>query len=145
MSHSYTVYIGKKGVSLVSYQTFGRHIILDAWGIDFDKINDIDFLKYHMEEAAKACGATVLSVEGFAFDPYGATVMVVLSESHLSIHTYPEKGYAAIDGYTCGVTFDPEDAIAYLIKILMPVSVYQKRIVRGTGMLSITDLGSTES
>jgi S-adenosylmethionine decarboxylase len=122
----------------MQYDTFGRHIIADAWGIDFNKINDLEFLKFHMKEAANVSGATVLSVEGQAFSPVGATVMVVLSESHLSIHTYPERGFAAIDGYTCGNQIDPKVAINYLVKILQPKNVYMKKIVRGTGELIIS-------
>ena len=118
---------------LLEHLTFGRHIIMDAWGIDFDRINDMKFLKYHLEKAANICGATLLSVEGHAFEPFGVTVIAVLSESHLSIHTYPEKGYAAIDGYTCGDKIDPKEAVNYLLTILEPKEVYSKKIIRGIG------------
>lgn len=115
------------------HQTFGRHVIVDAWGIEFDKLNNIDFLKYHLEEAAKICGAHLLSVDGWAFEPYGATVVAVLAESHLSIHTYPEKGFAAIDGYTCGDKIDSEVAITYLVDVLKPQNIYKHKIIRGSG------------
>lgn len=121
----------------LEYLTFGRHIVADAWGIDFDRINDLSFLKFHLEKAAEICGATVLAVEGRAFDPVGVTVIVVLSESHLSIHTYPEKGYAAIDGYTCGNKIEPKEAVDYLLAILEPRKVFAKTIIRGVGELMI--------
>ncbi len=120
-----------EGLVSLEHQTFGRHLIVDAWGIDFDKINDLRLLKYHLERAATICGATVLSVKGHAFEPFGVTVIVVLSESHLSIHTYPEKGFAAIDGYTCGNIIDPKDAIDYILTILEPKKVYAKKVIRG--------------
>ncbi|WP_410489332.1 adenosylmethionine decarboxylase [Bacillus sp. DTU_2020_1000418_1_SI_GHA_SEK_038] len=120
------------------HQTFGRHIILDAWGIEFEKLNNKDFLKYHMEKAGVICGATILSVDGWAFDPFGVTVMVVLAESHLSIHTYPEKGYAAIDGYTCGDKINPDEAIDYLVSVFKPSKIYKKKIIRGSGPFTIS-------
>ncbi|WP_317981048.1 adenosylmethionine decarboxylase, partial [Paenibacillus glycanilyticus] len=90
----------------MEYSTFGRHVAVDTWGVDFDLLNNAEFLQAQMVEAAEACGATVLSVQSKQFEPQGATVLVLLSESHLSIHTYPEKGFAALDCYTCGETVD---------------------------------------
>ena len=99
----------------MEYSTFGRHVAVDAWGVDFELLNNAEFLQAQMVEAAETCGATVLSVQSKQFEPQGATVLVLLSESHLSIHTYPEKGFAAIDCYTCGETVDPQLAIDYLV------------------------------
>jgi S-adenosylmethionine decarboxylase len=122
---------------MVEYSTFGRHCAVDAWGIDFDLINKADFLEKHMVEAAEKSGATVLSVQSKQFEPQGATVLVLLSESHLSIHTYPEKGFAALDCYTCGDTVDPEVAINHLLGILKPQTVYPKLLKRGEGPIEI--------
>jgi len=119
------------------YSTFGRHCAVDAWGIDFDLINNADFLKDRMVEAAEESGATVLSVQYKQFEPQGATVLVLLSESHLSIHTYPEKGFAALDCYTCGDTVDPEVAINYLMKVLKPQTAYPKLLKRGEGPIEV--------
>jgi S-adenosylmethionine decarboxylase len=121
----------------MEYSTYGRHVAVDAWGIDFDLINDADFLAKHMVEAAEKSGATVLSVQQKQFEPQGATVLVLLSESHLSIHTYPEKGFAALDCYTCGDTVDPEIAVNHLLKILGPTNVYPKLLKRGEGPIEI--------
>ncbi|HLO12133.1 MAG TPA: adenosylmethionine decarboxylase [Pseudoneobacillus sp.] len=121
----------------MEHKTFGRHVVADIWGVEFEKINDIEFLKQHMQIAAEKCGASILGMEYEAFKPYGATVLILLSESHLSIHTYPEKGFAAIDGYTCGENIDPQDAIEYLLMILEPQKVYSSKIIRGTGELKI--------
>ncbi|WP_442596977.1 adenosylmethionine decarboxylase [Neobacillus sp. D3-1R] len=122
----------------MDYKTYGRHIIADVWGIEFNRINDIEFLKQHMHKAAEKCGATILAMEYKVFQPCGATVFLLLSESHLSIHTYPEKGFAAIDGYTCGEKVNPEVAIHYLLSVLEPQKVYSSKIIRGTGEFDIT-------
>ncbi|MFM9280123.1 adenosylmethionine decarboxylase [Paenibacillus jiagnxiensis] len=121
----------------MEYSTFGRHVAVDAWGVSFKMLNDAEFLQTQLVEAAEACGATVLSVQSKQFEPQGATVLVMLSESHLSIHTYPERGFAAIDCYTCGETVDPQLAIDYLVSVLKPTKTYAKKLVRGLGELKV--------
>ncbi|THF83780.1 adenosylmethionine decarboxylase [Cohnella fermenti] len=123
----------------MEYSTFGRHVTVDAWGVEFDLLNNAEVLQSHMVEAAESCGATVLSVQARQFEPQGATVLVLLSESHLSIHTYPERGFAAIDCYTCGETVDPQLAIDYLVGVLKPVSTHAKKLVRGLGEIKVED------
>lgn len=123
----------------MEYSTFGRHIAVDTWGVQFDLLNDAEFLKQQLVEAAEVCGATVLGVQAKQFSPQGATVLVLLSESHLSIHTYPERGFAALDCYTCGETVDPQIAIDYLLSVLKPKRVYAKKLIRGTGELEVVE------
>jgi S-adenosylmethionine decarboxylase len=123
----------------MEYSTFGRHVAVDTWGVDFDLLNNAEFLQAQMVEAAEACGATVLSVQSKQFDPQGATVLVLLSESHLSIHTYPEKGFAALDCYTCGETVDPRLAIDYMLDVLKPTMTFAKKLVRGLGELQVVE------
>jgi len=124
----------------MEYSTFGRHVAVDAWGVEYDLLNNADALQAHLVEAAEACGATVLSVQSKQFEPQGATVLVLLSESHLSIHTYPEKGFAAIDCYTCGETVDPQRAVDYLVETLKPQKVFAKKLIRGVGELKVADV-----
>jgi S-adenosylmethionine decarboxylase len=121
----------------MEYSTFGRHVAIDTWGVDFDLLNNAEWLQQQMVEAAEACGATVLSVQAKQFDPQGATVLVLLSESHLSIHTYPERNFAAIDCYTCGDTVDPQVAIEYLVNVLKPEKTYAKKLIRGLGEMEV--------
>ncbi|PZD94103.1 adenosylmethionine decarboxylase [Paenibacillus sambharensis] len=123
----------------MEYSTFGRHVAVDTWGVDFDLLNNAEFLQAQMVEAAEACGATVLSVQSKQFEPQGATVLVLLSESHLSIHTYPERGFAALDCYTCGETVDPQLAIDYMMSVLKPTTIHAKKLVRGLGELQVVD------
>lgn len=121
----------------MEYSTFGRHVAVDAWGIRYDLLNDADWLQNQLVEAAEITGATVLSVQSRQFEPQGATVLVMLSESHLSIHTYPEKGFAAIDCYTCGETVDPQSAVDRLMEVLKPERVHAKKLIRGLGEISV--------
>ncbi|MDG0790215.1 adenosylmethionine decarboxylase [Cohnella ginsengisoli] len=123
----------------MEYSTFGRHVAVDTWGVDFDLLNSAELLQSHMVEAAEACGATVLSVQAKQFEPQGATVLVMLSESHLSIHTYPERGFAAIDCYTCGETVDPQLAIDYMVNVLKPKNTYAKKLIRGVGEMQVEE------
>jgi S-adenosylmethionine decarboxylase len=120
----------------MEYGTFGRHVIADFWGVDFKKINDVDYLKNHLYKAAQKCDATILDMSYKKFDPFGVTIIILLSESHLSIHTYPEQGFAAIDGYTCGKDIDSEDAINYLIAILEPKKVFVVPVILKLSKLS---------
>ncbi|PEY38904.1 adenosylmethionine decarboxylase [Bacillus cereus] len=120
----------------MEYSTFGRHIIVDLWETDFSLLNDCEFLKEHLVAASIICGATVLSVSEKAFQPYGITILVLLAESHISIHTYPEKGFAAIDCYTCGTTVDPQKAINYILDVLKPQRFYITKLLRGIGEIT---------
>lgn len=128
-----------RGNRRMEYSTFGRHVAVDAWGVDFDLLNSAEILQSHMVEAAEASGATVLSVQSKQFEPQGATVLVLLSESHLSIHTYPERGFAALDCYTCGETVDPQVAIDYMMSVLNPQTTHAKKLIRGVGEFQIVD------
>ncbi|KAA0764968.1 adenosylmethionine decarboxylase [Bacillus sp. SH5-2] len=123
----------------MEYSTFGKHIIVDLWGVDFSLLNDIQFLEHHLVSAADYSGAHVLNVSTKKFQPYGVTVLVLLSESHLSIHTYPEKNFAAIDCYTCGTTVEPQIAIDYIVNILKPERMHIKRLIRGVGEIVTVD------
>jgi S-adenosylmethionine decarboxylase len=121
----------------MEFSTFGRHVAVDAWGVDFDLLNDPKFLEDMMVQAAEKCGATVLSTQSKQFEPQGATVLVLLSESHISIHTYPEKGFAALDCYTCGETVDPQIAIDFMLSVLKPKTAYPKVLKRGVGEIEV--------
>ena len=121
----------------MEYSSCGRHVAFVTWGVNLDLINNAEWLQAQMIEAAEACGATVLSVQAKQFEPQGATVLVLLSESHLSIHTYPERGFAALDCYTCGDTVDPQVAIDHMISVLNPERVFAKKLIRGVGEMTV--------
>ena len=115
------------------FSTFGRHVTMDMRGIPFKRLNDLELLKLSMLEAAARCGATVVGECFVQFTPQGVTGVLVLSESHLSIHTYPEEGFAAVDCYTCGTTVDPQVACEYLKDVLGGTVAGYRALQRGTG------------
>ncbi|MBW5445359.1 adenosylmethionine decarboxylase [Cohnella sp. CFH 77786] len=123
----------------MQYSTYGRHIITDFWGVEFSVLNDLELLKQHMIEAAEHSGAKVLSVSSEKFDPFGCTILLLLSESHMSIHTYPEKKFAAIDCFTCGYDKIPQLAIEYLKLKLKPKELSAIRLIRGLHGIEIID------
>ncbi len=88
----------------------GRHLLLELKDCNEEVLNDLDFLKDCLNEAAICCGASVVGQSFYRFSPYGVSGVVNIAESHISIHTWPEYGYAAVDVFTCGDTVDPEKA-----------------------------------
>ena len=96
----------------------GTHVLLDFWCNR--GLSDLDFIRDAMIGAAEACGATVLNVMLHQFgEELGVTGVALLAESHISIHTWPETGYAALDIFLCG-NCDPEQAIAHLTERFEP-------------------------
>jgi S-adenosylmethionine decarboxylase len=80
----------------------GTHILADMWGVGRAVLDDIPALRNAMKEAAESSGLNVIDTRFHKFVPQGVTGYVMLSESHISIHTWPESGMAALDVFTCG-------------------------------------------
>jgi S-adenosylmethionine decarboxylase len=80
----------------------GKHYLLNLYGCSYDLLNNEEYLINLLENAAIATGATVVQIISKKFSPQGVTVLILLAESHISIHTWPEKGEAAADIFTCG-------------------------------------------
>jgi S-adenosylmethionine decarboxylase len=89
----------------------GRHILIEAYDCDPEILDDIEVVEEAMVNAAERAGAEVREVAFHKFSPQGVSGVVVISESHLSVHTWPEFGYAAVDVFTCGDTVDPIVAV----------------------------------
>lgn len=109
----------------------GRHVLCEAFGCDAGVINDRDRVEEIMVQAALEAGAEVREVAFHRFSPQGVSGVVVISESHLAIHTWPEIGYAAIDVFTCGEKVDPWQACNYLIKQFRAENATTTEIKRG--------------
>ena len=95
-----------------------KHLLLDLYRCDYEKLNDESFLRCTLNRAAKLAKATVLNLISNKFEPQGVTVIALLAESHISIHTWPESNYSAVDIFTCGQNMLPEIASQYLIEAL---------------------------
>ena len=95
-----------------------KHLLLELYKCDYEKLNDESFLRCSLNRAAKLANATVLNLISNKFEPQGVTAIALLSESHISIHTWPESNYSAIDIFTCGQNMLPELASQYLIDVL---------------------------
>ena len=95
-----------------------KHFLLELYGCDFEKLNDESFLRCKLNRAAKLAKATVLNLISNKFEPQGVTAIALLAESHISIHTWPESNYSAVDIFTCGRNMLPEIASQYLIESL---------------------------
>jgi S-adenosylmethionine decarboxylase len=94
----------------------GRHLLLELFDCDTDAINNLEAVKAALIEAAKRAQATIVDVVFHEFNPFGVSGVVVIAESHLSIHTWPEYRYAAVDIFSCGDVLQPEVAANYLVE-----------------------------
>lgn len=98
------------GLTTAATDMVGKHCILELYDCDPNKLNDEAFLRTTITNAAKRAGATLLNLITHRFEPQGVTGLALLAESHISIHTWPENGYAAVDVFTCGDHTMPEQA-----------------------------------
>ena len=95
-----------------------KHLLLELYGCDYKKLNDESYLRCTLNRAAKLANATVLNLISNKFEPQGVTAIALLAESHISIHTWPESKYSAVDIFTCGQSMSPELASQYVIEAL---------------------------
>jgi len=95
-------------------KSLGYHVMLELFDCDRKILNDVNKIEEHMIYAAKKAGATIISSSFHHFSPQGVSGVVVIAESHLAIHTWPEYGYAAVDLFTCGDSVNPWIAFEYL-------------------------------
>ena len=98
--------------------TVGKHCILELYDCDCARLDDESFLRSAITHAALRAGATLLQLITHHFPPHGGTGLALLAESHISIHTWPESGYAAVDVFTCGDHTMPEGACRVLAEEL---------------------------
>ena len=96
-----------------------KHFLLELYRCDYEKLNDESFLRCTLNNAAKLANARVLNLVSNKFEPHGVTAIALLAESHLSIHTWPEERYSAVDIFTCGKNMKPDVSCKYLIQALM--------------------------
>ena len=112
-------------------QALGRHLLLELFDCDPEAINSLDIVKGAMVEAAKRAQATIVDVVFHEFNPFGISGVVVIAESHLAIHTWPEYRYAAVDVFSCGETLQPQVAVDYLVEQLGAARASAVELQRG--------------
>ncbi len=109
----------------------GSQILADFYGCDRDILDDPVAISAILVEAAVRCGATIVDRCIHRFSPQGISGVIVIAESHLGIHTWPEHGYAAIDLFTCGSTLRTEACFLYLQEALRCQQYSAQTIARG--------------
>lgn len=110
--------------------TRSRHLLVELWGCDAAILDDERALEAHLRAAADAARVTIVQTVFHRFSPHGVTGVVVVEESHLSVHTWPESGYAAVDFFTCGQG-EPDRAVAVIERGLGAQRVEVLRVERG--------------
>lgn len=108
----------------------GKHLILDLYGCDPELLNNYEMLEEWLQTALLMAKATILRIIGEKFKPQGVTLLALLSESHASVHTWPEMKYCAIDLYTCGTTTDGKKAADFLKYKLKAQQTEERQLVR---------------
>jgi S-adenosylmethionine decarboxylase len=107
----------------------GTHLIVDFWGAS--KLDDLELMQSTMRDSVRVAGASLLHIHLHHFTPNdGITGVAVLAESHISVHTWPERGFAAFDIFMCGDA-EPEKAIPVLRNAFQPASVNINEHLRG--------------
>lgn len=109
----------------------GRHLTIDMYGCSFENLNNLDFIKEAMLTAITESNMILLNFTYHKFEPQGITALALLAQSHMSVHTYPEKGYAAIDVFTCGDASRPDHVVTVLRRLLKPEKIKITNIKRG--------------
>jgi S-adenosylmethionine decarboxylase proenzyme len=109
----------------------GQQIVLDLYECVTERFDDIDWVRQTLVEAAEAARATIVEVIFHKFSPWGISGVVVIAESHIAIHTWPERRYAAIDVFTCGPVLDLNRAVAHLIDAFGSRAPHLRHMQRG--------------
>ncbi len=112
-------------------KSLGRHVLVEFYGCDADRLNSVELIERSMKEAALNSGATIVESVFHLFSPHGVSGVVVIAESHLAIHTWPEYQYAAVDLFTCGDSVDPWVAFEYLKEALKAENMFTMEMRRG--------------
>lgn len=117
-------------------KTLGRHVISELWECDVETLDDVETIERILTDAALKAGAEIREVAFHKFAPQGVSGVVIISESHLTIHTFPEHTYASIDVYTCG-DLNPHIAANYIAESLGAKIRETMEIPRGLGPIKV--------
>ena len=107
-----------------------KHILFTLKGCPFDLLDDEQEIKLLLYRATEASKSTLLNLATYKFDPQGVTGFAMLAESHISIHTWPEKGIAVCDVFTCGDDTEPQKAVEYMKEQLKATNIVSNQFER---------------
>ncbi|MEZ0297300.1 MAG: adenosylmethionine decarboxylase [Candidatus Methylacidiphilales bacterium] len=109
----------------------GRHLLVDFTGCDAALLDNLAHVQVSLLEAVRRSGATIITHVFHQFSPQGITGVVVIAESHVAIHTWPEHGYAAVDIFTCSETIRAEPVQACLREAFRAAESHTSLVERG--------------
>jgi S-adenosylmethionine decarboxylase proenzyme len=115
----------------VAHAVFGSQVVLDLYECETGHLDNLEWVKRTLVNAARAAGATIVATVFHKFAPWGISGVVVIAESHLAIHIWPENRYAAIDVFTCGENVQMDAATAFLTRRFRSRRAVQRRFTRG--------------
>ena len=107
-----------------------KHILFTLKGCPFEPLDDEQNIKMLLYNATKESKSTLLNLATHKFDPQGVTGVAMLAESHISIDTWPERGMAVCDVFTCGETAEPEKAVEYMKEQLKATDIISEKFER---------------
>lgn len=110
-----------------------KHILFTLRGCNPELLDDESFIRDLLQRTSKECNATFLGIQSHKFQPQGVTAVALLAESHISIHTWPEKGEAVCDIFTCGDHTNPSDGFTFMRKELESKTWVYRNFVRPLG------------
>lgn len=110
----------------------GKHLLVEYYDCDVETLKNTLLIEKYMIEAAEAAKATIVKSVFHTFNPWGVSGVIVIEESHLTIHTWPEYKYAAVDLFTCGDMLDPLAAFTLLKMKLKAERFDLKKVFRGS-------------
>lgn len=112
-------------------KALGQHLLIELYGCDPGVLDDLEHVQQAMLRAADLVSASVIQVVSHKFQPCGVTVVVAIAESHLSVHTWPEYGYAAVDVFTCGPKPLTQEIQDFLIESMRATDATSVEVKRG--------------
>ena len=107
-----------------------KHILFTLKDCNTDLLDDEEFIRDTLYVASRKCNSTLLALNSHKFQPQGVTAVAMLAESHISIHTWPEKGMAVCDVFTCGEHTNPQDGVDYMKMVLEAQDIVSNEFVR---------------
>jgi S-adenosylmethionine decarboxylase len=130
------VIIAERADEPAGQTVFGSQVVLDLYECETTHLDNLEWVKRTLVNAARAAGATIVQTVFHKFAPWGISGVVVIAESHLAIHIWPENRYAAIDVFTCGENVQMDAASAFLTRKFRSKRALQRRFTRGDQMVA---------